>query len=448
MKRYFHAWSPGGRVFAAIAIMLTAGGTARAAGEARPIYLDADQPVETRVADLLSRLTLDEKIALVHGNTKFTTPAIPRLGIPERWLSDGPHGVREDVGPDTFLPAGRTDDFATYLPVAIALAATWNPDAAKAYGDVIGEEARQRGKDIMLGPGVNIMRTPLNGRSFEYLGEDPYLASRRAVQSHGVASCVKHFAANNQETGRRSINVEMEERALREIYLPAFRAAVEEAGVWAVMGAYNKFRGQQCCENDYLLNQILKEEWGFKGLVVSDWNGTHDTREAVRNGLDLEMGTARPYDEYYLARSFREGLRKGEYPMAVLDDKVRRNLRVMFATRAFDTRADGSINTPAHQQAVRSIAEEAVVLLKNERGTLPLDPAKLSSIAVIGENAVRLQAHGGGSTVMKAFYEVSPLDGILRQVGDRLNVTYAEGYRTAAADPDLVERAVRAARAA
>lgn len=424
-----------------------------AADAAPPLYLDPAQPVEARVEDLLSRLTLDEKLALVHADSKFTTAAIPRLGIPRRWMSDGPHGVREDVGPDTFVPEGRTDDFATYLPVAMALAATWNPDAARAYGDVIGEEARKRGKDIMLGPGVNIMRTPLNGRSFEFLGEDPFLAARlavsyiRAVQSHDVASCVKHFAANNQETQRNTVDVEMDERTLREIYLPVFEAAVKEAHVWAVMGAYNRFRGQHCCHNDDLLNQVLKGEWGFPGLVMSDWNGTHDTREAVFNGLDLEMGTTKPYAEYYLARPFRDGLEQGVYPMAALDEKVRRNLRVMIATHVLDGRPDGAINTKAHQAAARRVAEEAIVLLKNAGGTLPLDPGRLTSIAVIGENAVKLQAHGGGSTTMKAFYEVSPLEGILRRVGDRVNVTYSPGYRKDAA-VDLIGRAVEAAKAA
>jgi beta-glucosidase len=421
-----------------------------AEAQERPLYLDAAQPLEARVDDLLSRLTLDEKVSLVHGDTLFTTPAIDRLGLPRRWMSDGPHGVREDVGANTFNPAGRTDDFTTCLPVGIALAATWNPAAAQAYGDVIGEEARKRGKDIMLGPSVNIMRTPLNGRNAEYLGEDPFLASRltvsyiRAVQAHNVASCVKHFAANNQETRRGSINVEMNERTLREIYLPAFRAAVQEGGVWAVMGAYNKLRGQYCCENDYLLNHVLKGEWGFPGLVMSDWGGTHDTREAVLNGLDLEMGSRKPH----LAEAFRDGLQKGEYPMAVLDDKVRRNLRVMFATHAFEVRPEGSINTSAHQQAARRVAEESVVLLKNASGALPLDPVKLTSIAVIGDDAVRLQAYGGDSARIKAFYEISPLEGILRRVGGNVNVTFSEGWRKDGDATALAARAVLAAKAA
>jgi beta-glucosidase len=441
------------------------------AEESRPTYLDPAAPLESRVEDLLGRMTLEEKLSLVHADSKFTTAAIPRLGIPRRWMSDGPNGVREDVGPDTWQVAGHTDDFATCMPVLIGVAATWNTEAARIYGNVIGEEARKRGKDIMLGPGVNIQRTPLNGRTSEFLGEDPFLASRmvvsyiRAVQSHGVASCVKHFAANNQETQRGSIDVEMDERTLREIYLPAFRAAVQEGGAWAVMGAYNKFRGQFCCENDYLLNHILKGEWGFQGLVMSDWGGTHDTREAVFNGLDLEMGTEpgprrgaeqappaagssqSPYERYYLAGAFRDGLNRGDFPVSALDEKVRRNLRVMIATHVFDGREEGSLNTAAHQEAARKVAEEGIVLLKNDGGALPLAADKLNSIAVIGENAVRLQAYGGDSARIKALHEISPLEGILRLVGARTNVTYSPGYRKDGG-PDLIEKAVAAARSA
>lgn len=418
-----------------------------------PAYLDRQQPLEARVEDLLGRLTLEEKIQLCHADSKFTSAAIPRLGIPRRWLSDGPHGVREDVGPDTWDVAGRTDDFATALPAAIALAATWNPELAQQAGQVIGQEARKRGKDIMLGPGVNIMRTPLCGRNFEYYGEDPFLAGRMAVgyikgvQSQGVASCVKHFAANNQETERGSINVEMDERTLREIYLPAFKAAVQEAKVWTVMGAYNKFRGTHCCESDYLLNQILKKEWGFQGAVISDWAGVHDTRGAVLGGLDLEMGTDKAYDDFYLAKAFREGVKNGTYPQTVLDDKVRRNLRVMIGTGVFDPRPEGSLNTKAHQDTARRVAEEGIVLLKNEKNFLPLDAAKIKSVAVIGENATRLQTYGGDSSRVKAFYEISPLAGILNRIGTNVNVTYSEGYRKGG-DAALAERAVAAAKAA
>lgn len=423
------------RLLASLSLGVLACSTMDAASDSKPVYLDAAAPLEARVEDLLGRLTLEEKIGLLHGDSKFTTAGIPRLGVPVRWLSDGPHGVREEIQKDKFAPAGRTDDFATAFPAGIALAATWNPELARREGEVIGEEALVRGKDIMLGPGVNIMRTPLCGRNFEYFGEDPLLAARLAVayiqgqQSRDVASCVKHFAANNQETERGSINVEMDERALREIYLPAFRAAVQEAGVWTVMGAYNKFRGEHCCHNDYLLNRILKDEWGFPGIVISDWNGTHDTRQAVLNGLDLEMGTEnRAYEDYFLARPYLEGLQRGEYPMAGLDDKVRRNLRVMIATRALDGRQQGSMNTKEHQLAARHVAEEGIVLLKNVGAALPLEAGKIRTLAVIGENATRLQTHGGQSSEIKAFYEISPLDGILRRVGHLVNVTYAMGY--------------------
>ena len=419
------------------------------------IYRDATQPLEARVSDLLGRLTLDEKLSIVHADSKFTTAAIPRLGIPRRWLSDGPHGVREDVGPDTWAPSGHTDDFASAMPAGICLAATWNPDAAYATGEAIGQEARLRGKDIMLGPGINIMRTPLCGRNFEYLGEDPLLAGKLAVQyvrgaqAQDIASCVKHYAVNNQEFQRMSVNVEVDERALREIYLPAFKMVVQEGGVWTVMGAYNKFRGTFCSENDYLINRILKEEWGFKGLLMSDWGATHATAEAAMNGLDLEMGTEkRNYEDYYLAASYRAGLEKSGFPMAGLDDKVRRNLRVLLATHVLDPeRKHGSLNTPAHQAAARRVAEEGIVLLKNEGGLLPLKTGSLKTIAVIGENATRLHAHGGDSSGIKAFYEVSPLDGILRRAGHDLTVVYSEGYRKGGG-PELAERAVAAAKAA
>lgn len=419
-----------------------------------PIYLDVNQPIETRVEDLLGLLTTEEKVSLIHGNSKFTTPAIPRLGIPQRWLSDGPHGVREDIGPDTWDPAGHTDDFATCMPAGICLAATWNPDLGYREGEAIGQEARKRGKDIMLGPGVNILRTPLGGRNFEYLGEDPFLTSRMAVgyirgeQSQDVSSCVKHFALNNQEHERGTINVEVDERALREIYLPAFHAAVQEAGVWAVMGAYNQVRGQHCCENDYLLNEILKGEWGFKGLVMSDWGGVHDTDKTAFNGLDLEMGTETNCDNFYLAQPYLNGLKSGEFPVAGLNEKVRRNLRVMFATHVFDPgRTTGSLNTVAHQTVARRVAEEGIVLLKNDNNILPLDAGNIKSIAVIGENAVRLQAAGGWSSGIKALYEITPLQGILNRAGKSVNITFSEGYQKDGGT-GLADRAVAAARSA
>jgi beta-glucosidase len=300
--------------FLPLVILVSAAGVLAVAAEPAPIYQDASQPLEVRVENLLSRLTQEEKISIVHADSKFTTAAVPRLGIPRRWLDDGPHGVREDIGPDTWASAGRTDDFSTAMPSGICLAATWNPELGFSEGEAIGQEARARGKDIMLGPGVNILRTPLCGRNFEYLGEDPFLSGVmcsgyiRGEQSQDISSCVKHFALNNQETDRGTINVEVDERALQEIYLPAFKAAVQDGGVWSVMGAYNQFRGQHCCHNDCLLNKILKDEWGYQGLVMSDWDGTHDTRQAALNGLDLEMGTEKKYDDFFLAKPYRDGL--------------------------------------------------------------------------------------------------------------------------------------------
>ena len=418
------------------------------------LYLDPSQPIEARVDDLLSRMTPEEKIALVHADSKFTTAAIPRLGIPRRWMSDGPLGVREDISLNSWNVAGHTDDYSTAMPAGICLASTWNPDLAYAEGEAIGQEARARGKDIMLGPGVNIYRTPLCGRNFEYFGEDPFLASRMAVgyirgeQSQDVSSCVKHFALNNQEYQRGTINVEADERTLREIYLPAFRAAVQEGGVWSVMGSYNQFRGQHCCENDYLINQILKGEWGFKGLVMSDWGGAHDTRECALNGLDCEMGSPQPYESNYLAQPYLDALKSGALPMAGLDDKVRRNLRVMFATHVFDPgRTNGSLNTTAHQMVSRQVAEEGIVLLKNKDDVLPLDASQIKTIAVIGENAVRLQSHNGGSSEIKSFYEISPLEGLVKRAGKDVNIIFSEGYRRNGG-PDLAERAVAAAKEA
>jgi len=418
------------------------------------VYLDPSQPIEARVDDLLSRLTLEEKISIIHADSTFTTAAIPRLGIPVRWLSDGPLGVREEVEHDSFKSAGRTDDACTAMPVSICLAATWNPELGSSEGEALGQEARARGKDILLGPGVNIVRTPLGGRNFEYLGEDPFLSARMAVgfirgeQSQDISSCVKHFALNNQEFERGTIDVEVDERALREIYLPAFKAAVQEAGVWSVMGAYNKVRGQYCCENDYLLNKILKDEWGFKGLVVSDWGAAHDTTDCALNGLDLEMGTKGTYDNYYFAQPYLTALKNGTLPMSGLDEKVRRNLRVMFATHVFDPdRKPGSFNTPEHEAVARKVAEEGIVLLKNQDQLLPLDETKIQTIAVIGENAVRLQAHGGNSSGIKALYEIPPLEGITKRAGDKVKIIFCKGYQKKG-DPELITQAIAAAKTA
>lgn len=344
-------------------------------------YLDDKEPIEVRVEDALSRMTLKEKIAMVHANSKFGSEGCPRLGIPQMWMSDGPHGVRPEFTWDSWETAGWSIDSCTAFPALVCLAATWDPEVAFAYGKSLGEEARYRNKDIILGPGVNIYRTPLNGRNFEYMGEDPCLASTmvvpyiKGVQSNGVAACLKHFALNNQELWRGHINVEVSDRALYEIYFPAFKAGVVEGKTWAVMGAYNKFRGVHCCHNDLLLNKILKSEWEFDGVVVSDWGGTHNTKEAALNGLDIEMGTwtdglstGRPfaYSDYYLADAYAKGIAEGKYSIKGLNDKIRRILRLIFRTNMNRNRPYGSLASPEHAEVSRKIAEEGIVLMKNE----------------------------------------------------------------------------------
>ncbi|MCC8173586.1 MAG: glycosyl hydrolase, partial [Odoribacter sp.] len=304
-----------------------------------PLYLDENKPIELRIEDALSRMTLEEKVALCHAQSKFSSPGVARLGIPELYMSDGPHGVRAEMNWDTWGYAKWTNDSCTAFPALTCLAATFNPEMSYLYGKAIGAEARYRRKDVLLGPGVNIYRTPLNGRNFEYMGEDPYLASVmvvpyvQGVQENGVAVCVKHFALNNQEKWRGHINVELSDRALYEIYLPAFKAAVKKGEAWSIMGAYNQFRGQYCCHNELLLNKILKEDWEFDGVVVTDWGGAHNTQQAAEYGLDIEMGTQTDgltsskefaYDNYFLARPYLEMLKKGEVSMETLDDKAKR----------------------------------------------------------------------------------------------------------------------------
>ena len=413
-----------------------------AGAQEHPLYTDNNQPIEARINDLLPRLTLEEKVSLVHADSNFSTAGVPRLGIPKLWMDDGPLGVREEVG-ERFKILGHADDFATAMPATLGLAATWNPDLATAYGTVIGQEARQRGKNIMLGPSLNIQRTPLCGRNFEYMGEDPFLTSKMAVgyikgeQAQGISSCAKHFAANNQEYERSSINEIIDERTLREIYLPAFHAAVQDAGVLTVMGAYNLINGQHCCENEHLLNEILKGDWGFKGLVISDWSGVHHTDLAALNGLDIEMGSHQPYESNYLADPFLAGLKSGQFPMSVLDDKVRRHLYVMFKLNLIhdpsETNAVASaapqipLSTKEHQEISRRVAEESFVLLKNN-DLLPLNPAQIKTIAIIGANATAEFAHGGGSATIKAPYEITALEGISNRLGNSVKIIYAQGY--------------------
>jgi beta-glucosidase len=422
----------------AVTILASCGGKN---GGKLPDYLNDKKPVEVRIEDALGRMTLEEKIAMLHAQSKFSSPGVPRLGIPGLNVSDGPHGVREEIAWERWESAGRTDDSCTAFPALTCLAATWDVDLAALYGRSIGEEARFRGKDVLLGPGVNIYRTPLGGRNFEYMGEDPFLASQmvvpyvRGVQSQGVAACVKHFALNNQENDRLAVNVSVSDRALHEIYLPAFRAAVVDGGAWAIMGAYNRYKDQHCCHNEYLLNTVLKGEWNFDGTVLSDWGGTHDTREAAMNGLDIEFGTwfegskgDWDYDNYYMARPLLELVRSGEIDESVVDGKVRRILRLIFRTSMDRSRPFGSFASPEHFAASRAIAEAGVVLLKNDHNSLPVSSESEGTILVVGENAVRRMTVGGGSSELKTKYEITPLEGLRARFGDR--VQYMRGYES------------------
>ena len=430
-----------------------------------PVYLDESKPIEQRIDDALSRMTLDEKIAVIHAQSKFSAPGVKRLGFPDLWTDDGPHGVRPDVLWDEWVQAGQTNDSCVAFPALTCLAATWNPRMARLYGESLGEEALYRNKSVMLGPGVNIYRTPLGGRNFEYMGEDPWLASRmvvpyvRGLQSKGVAACVKHYALNNDEEYRHQVNVIISDRALHEIYLPAFKAAVQEGEAWSIMGAYNLYKDQHNCHNDIMLNKILKQDWGFDGVVISDWGGCHDTDEAVKNGLDLEFGTwtdgltmgkTNAYDSYYLADAYKQGIREGKYTTKELDDKVRRLLRLYYRTTMKRDKPFGFLCSDSHYQAALEIAQQGIVLLKNDKikklknekvaaPLLPIDVTKTKRILVVGENAIKMMTVGGGSSSLKVQREILPLDGIasyLHQKGNHnsqlstLNsqLDYARGY--------------------
>lgn len=408
-----------------------------------PVYLDETKPIEERVEDALSRMTLEEKVAMCHAQSKFSSAGVPRLGIPENWATDGPHGIRPEVLWDEWDQASWTNDSCIAFPALTCLAASWNTDISALYGKSIGEEARYRNKNILLGPGVNIYRTPLNGRNFEYMGEDPYLASKmvvpyiQGVQANGVAACVKHYALNNQEIDRHTVNVNVDDRTLYEIYLPAFKAAVQEGKAWSIMGAYNKYKGQWACQNQYLLNDILRGEWGFDGVVVSDWGGVNDTKQAIYHGLDMEFGSwtdglsegkSNAYDYYFLSKPFLRLLQSGEVKVEEVDKKVRNILRLAFRTTMNTKRPWGSFGTEEHALAGRKIAEEGIVLLQNKNNVLPINADQVKKVAVIGENAIKVMTVGGGSSSLKAKYEVSPLEGIKKRFGNKAEVVYARGY--------------------
>lgn len=408
-----------------------------------PVYLDPSKPLEERVEDALQRMTLEEKVGVLHAQSKFCSRGVQRLGIPELWTTDGPHGIRPEVLWDEWEQAAWTNDSCVAFPALTALAATWNPELAELYGRSLGEEALYRGKDVVLGPGVNIYRTPLNGRNFEYMGEDPLLASRMVVpyikglQSNGVAACVKHYALNNNEVNRHTSNVIVDDRTLYEIYLPAFKAAVTEGGAWSIMGSYNLYQNQHGCHNKRLLRDILRDEWGFDGVVISDWGGTHDTAEAVENGLDLEFGSwtngltngrSNAYDNYYLADPYLKLLREGKADMATLDNKVRNVLRLIFRTAMKSDKGFGSLCSDEHYAAARRIGAEGIVLLRNKSNLLPLDPSKPQNILVVGENAVKMMTVGGGSSSLKVQRETSPLDGLRAQAPAGSTVVWERGY--------------------
>lgn len=394
--------------------------------------------MEKRIEKLIKKMTLEEKVGLLHGNSKFYVAGVERLGIPEWSLSDGPHGVRAEINRHDWAYAGWTNDSASYFPTGTAFAATWNPELAYRRGEVLGEEARWRKKDVLLGPGVNIIRSPLCGRNFEYMSEDPYMNSVLAVayikglQSRDVACSVKHFAVNNQETNRTTVDVECSERALREIYLPAFKAAVQEGGALTVMAAYNKFRGEFCAENNYLVRKILRNEWGFDGVYVTDWGAAHSTVPSMEAGLDLEMGTLiDKYEDWYYANPLIEAVKSGKIPMSLVDEKVGDVLRVMIKTNVLDPKkrfGPGSMNTKEHQQATYDAAAEAIVLLKNQNNLLPLDFSSIKSLAVIGDNATRKHSNGGLSSEIKAVDEVTPLEALRAKWGDKVDIRFAQGY--------------------
>ena len=394
--------------------------------------------MEKRIEKLIKKMTLEEKVGLLHGNSKFYVAGVERLGIPEWSLSDGPHGVRAEINRHDWAYAGWTNDSTSYFPTGTAFAAAWNPELAYRRGEVLGEEARWRKKDVLLGPGVNIIRSPLCGRKFEYMSEDPYMNSVLAVayikglQSRDVACSVKHFAVNNQETNRTTVDVECSERALREIYLPAFKAAVQEGGALTVMAAYNKFRGEFCAENNYLVRKILRNEWGFDGVYVTDWGAAHSTVPSMEAGLDLEMGTLiDKYEDWYYANPLIEAVKSGKIPMSLVDEKVGDVLRVMIKTNVLDPKkrfGPGSMNTKEHQQATYDAAAEAIVLLKNQNNLLPLDFSSIKSLAVIGDNATRKHSNGGLSSEIKAVYEVTPLEALRAKWGDKVDIRFAQGY--------------------
>ena len=404
------------------------------AGISDRVAAPLDPEALRRAERALAGLSLEEKVALLAGNGTMSIAAQPRIGLADEfWFSDGPHTVRPELDRHTFNSANRTDDQATVLPTLSALAATWDLGLARRFGELLGREARDRGKDVLLGPGVNLLRTPLNGRNYEYLGEDPVLAARmatayvRGVQSQDVAACVKHYAGNEQEWERGTVDVVMDERTLRELYLVPFEAAVKDGGALTVMNGYNRFRGVFCSHSDYLNNQVLKREWGFPGFVVSDWSGLHDTVAGALGGLDVEMNAGDAIRFY--KQPLIDAVREGRVPEAVVDDHARRVLYVMARIGKLGgvPRAAGARASEAHLAFAREVAEQAIVLLKNDAQVLPLDRARIRRLLVIGPNAIARHTGGGWSAEGKPPYETTPLEGLRKLLGGQVEIEHLAG---------------------
>jgi beta-glucosidase len=385
---------------------------------------------DKQIDGLLSQMTLEEKVNMLHAKHMFISAGVERLGIADMIYADGPFGIREEMQPDGWAGLGWENDKATFFPTGSALAATWSPELAYKYGTGMAKEARLRGKDMLLGPAINIQRIPTGGRTYEYLSEDPYLSSllsvgyTKGVQDNGVAVCLKHYALNNQENNRGTVNVIVGERAMREIYLPPFRAAVEEADAYGIMPAYNKVNGFWCAENDILLNQILRKEWGFGGMAISDWGGTHSTVGSVNAGLNVEMPT-----KQYMGQALIDSVKAGKVAEEVVNQRVREILRVRLAIKPIPANEANKEMTsqPAQQKIAYEVACKSIVLLKNE-GALPLQLQNKPVIAVIGANAMQIMGSGGLGAGVKTLYEVTPLEGLKNRIGDKAEIVYAQGY--------------------